>query len=67
MYIYIYIYIYIHIYIYIYNKANDGEKVNLFYIKFKIFVLIIYKINKYLKSVFTLNAFQDFFSSVKFL
>ena len=40
----------------IYNKANDGEKVNLFYAKFKIFILMIYKINKYLKSVFTLNA-----------
>ena len=49
------------------NKANDGEKVNLFYIKFKIFILIIYKINKYLESVFTLNAFRDFFSSVKSL
>ena len=51
MYIYIYIYMYIYIYIYIYiynnnnNKANDGKKVNLFYIKFKIFILIIYKIN----------------------
>ena len=44
------------------NKANDGEKVNLFYLKFKIFILIINKINKCLKSVFTLNAFQDFFS-----
>ena len=42
-------------------------KSELVYIKFKIFILIIYKINKYLKSVFTLNAFQDFFSSVKFL
>ena len=41
----------------IYNKPNDGEKVNLFYLKLKIFILIIYKINKYLKSVFTLNAF----------
>ena len=49
----------------IYNKANDGEKVNLFYAKFKIFILMIYKINKYLKSVFTLNAFQDFFCSAK--
>ena len=38
------------------NEANDGEKVNLFYLKLKIFILIIYKINKYLKSVFTLNA-----------
>ena len=44
----------------IYNKPNDGEKVNLFYLKLKIFILIIYKINKYLKSVFTLNMFQDF-------
>ena len=41
--------------IYIYNKANDDEKVNLFYLKFKIFILIIYKLNKYLKLVFTLN------------
>ena len=49
------------------NKANDCEKVNLFYLKFKIFMLIKCKINKYLKSVFTINAFQDFFSSVKFL
>ena len=48
-----------------YNKANNGEKVNLFYLKFKSFVLIIYKINKCLKSVFTLNFFLDFFSSVK--
>ena len=47
----------------IYNKANDGEKLNLFYAKFKIFILMIYKINKYLKSVFTLNAFQDFCSA----
>ena len=47
-------------------KANDGEKVNLFYLKSNIFILIICKINKYLKSVFKLNAFQDFFSSVKF-
>ena len=46
---------------------NDGEKVNLFYLKSKVFILIIYKINKYLKSVFTLNMFQDFFSSVKVL
>ena len=30
-------------YIYIYNKANNGEKVSLFYIKF---ILIIYKISK---------------------
>ena len=58
MYIYTYIlYIYIYIYIHIStrnnladNKANDGEKVNFFYLKFKIFILIIYKINKYLKS-----------------
>ena len=77
MYMYMCIYICIYIYIYIYilyirnnltnNKANNCEKVNLFYLKFKIFILTIYKINKYLKSVFTLNAFQDFFSSVKFL
>ena len=61
IYIYVYIYIFLHIYIYIYiykeqitnNRANDGEKVNLFYIKFKIFILIIYKINKYLKSDLT--------------
>ena len=58
---------YIYIYIYIYNKANDAEKVNLFSLKFEISILIICKINKYLKSVFTLNAFQDFFSSIKFL
>ena len=32
--------------IYIYNRANDGEKVNLFYIKFKIFISIIYKYTK---------------------
>ena len=62
-----YIYIYIYIYICIYNKANDGEKVNLFYLKFKVFILIMYKMNKYLKSVFMLNAFQDFFSDVKVL
>ena len=50
------------------NKANDGEKVNLFNLKFKIFILIIYKIYKYLKSVFTQNAYQDFSCrSVKFL
>ena len=59
--------IYIYIYIYIYNKVNDGEKVNLFYLKFKVFILIIYKMNKYLKSVFMLNVFQDFFSDVKVL
>ena len=59
-----YIYI-LYIYIYIYNKANDGEKVNLFYLKFKTFVLIIYKINKCLKSVFTLSVFLNFFSSIK--
>ena len=58
---------YIYIYIYIYNKVNDGEKVNLFYLKFKVFILIIYKMNKYLKSVFMLNVFQDFFSDVKVL
>ena len=56
-----------YIYIYIYNKVNDGEKVNLFYLKFKVFILIIYKMNKYLKSVFMLNVFQDFFSDVKVL
>ena len=67
MYIYLYIHIYIYIYIYIYNKVNDGEKVNLFYLKFKVFILIIYKMNKYLKSVFMLNVFQDFFSDVKVL
>ena len=54
---YLYLYIYLSIstsfYIYIYNEANDGEKVNLFYLKFKIFILITYKINKYLESVFT--------------
>ena len=43
----------IYIYIYIYNEANDDEKVNLFYPKFKIFMLVIYKINKYLKWVST--------------
>ena len=36
-------------YIYMYNKANDGEKENLFYLKFKISIVIIYKINKYSK------------------
>ena len=51
-------------YVYIYNEANDNEIVNVFYLKFKICILVIYKINKYLKSVFTLNAFQDFFGSV---
>ena len=56
-----------HSYMYINNKANDGEKVNLFYLTFNIFMSIIYKINKYLKSVFILNTFQDFFSSAKFL
>ena len=45
-----------HIHTYIYNYA-----------KFKIFILIIYKMNNCLKSVFTLKAFQDFFSGVKFL
>ena len=61
IYIYIYIYIYKHIYKNLtYNKTNNGEKVNLFHLKTKIFMLIIYKINKYLKSVFTLSAFQDF-------
>ena len=54
------------IYIYIYKETNDGEKVNSFYLKFKIFILVIYKISEYPKSVFTLNAFQNFFSSVKF-
>ena len=58
---------YIYLYMYIYNKGNDGETVNLFSLHFRIFILFTYKINKYLKSVFTLNAFQDFFSSVKFL
>ena len=43
------------------------QTVNLYYLKFKIFILIINKINKYLKSVFTLNSFQNFFSSLKFL
>ena len=52
------------------TKGNDDKKVNLCCLKFKIlhlkiFTLIIYKINKYLKSVFTINAFQDFFSSIK--
>ena len=52
------------------TKANDGKKVNLCCPKFKIlplkiFTFIIYKINKYLKSVFTINAFQDFLSSTK--
>ena len=45
IYIYIYIYIYKNTYTYIHSKANDDEKVNLFYLKFKIFILIIYKIN----------------------
>ena len=70
-YIYIYIHtiytiytIYIYTYTYIHSKANDDEKVNLFYLKFKIFIYIQ---NKYSKSVFTLNTFQDTFSSVKFL
>ena len=69
MYIYTYIYLYIYtcIYVHINNKVNDGEKVNLFNLKFKVFILIIYKINKYLKSVFTRNAFKDFFISVKVL
>ena len=69
MYIYTYIYLYIYtcIYVHIYNKVNDGEKVNLFNLKFKIFILIICKINKYLKSLFTGNAFKDFFISVKVL
>ena len=49
------------------KKGNNSEKMNLFYLKFKIFILIIYKINKYLKSVFTVNKFQDFVSSVNFL
>ena len=65
------------LYIYIYTildyqitKANDGKKLNLCCLKFKIlhlkiFTLIIYKINKYLKSVFTINAFQDFLCSIK--
>ena len=65
IYIYIY-YIYIYIYIYVYNKANDSKKVHLFYIKFRILILIIHIINRYLKSVFTVNLFQDLFSSVKF-
>ena len=39
------------------NKASDAQKVDFFYLKFEIFILIVYKINKYLKSVFTLNAF----------
>ena len=43
-------------------KANDGEKVNLYYLN-----LIIYKVNKFLKSAFTRSALQDIFSSVKFL
>ena len=47
------------------KNKNDGEKVNLFYVKFTIFMLIIYKINNCLKSVSTLNVFQDF--SVVFL
>ena len=64
--LYIHIYIYIYIYIYVYNKANDSKKVHLFYIKFRIFILIIHIINRYLKSVFTVNLFQDLFSSVKF-
>ena len=37
------------IYMYMYNKANDGEKVNLLCLKFKISIVIIYKINKYSK------------------
>ena len=49
------------------TSSRDSEKVNLFYLKFKTFMLIIYKLNKYLKSVFTLNAFQGFLSSIKFL
>ena len=62
---YIYLYI-LYIHIYIYNKANDSKKVHLFYIKFRIFIIIIHIINRYLKSVFTVNLFQDLFSSVKF-
>ena len=31
----------------------------LFYLKFKIFILIIYKINKYVKSVFTLDFLRS--------
>ena len=38
LYVYIYI-IYIYTYIHTHNKTNDGEKVNLFYLKFKIFIL----------------------------
>ena len=52
------------------NQTNDGEKANLLYLKFKIFILIIciiYKINKYQKSIYTVKAFQDFFRGVKFL
>ena len=65
--IYIYIYICIHTRNNLTsNKGNDGEKVNLFYLKFKIFQWIIYNINKYLKLLFTLNTFQDIFSCVKF-
>ena len=33
------------------NKANDRGKVNSFYQKFKIFISIIYTINKYLVNI----------------
>ena len=56
-------------YIYIYKTINGEkvEKVNLFYLTFITFILTIYKIKKYLKSGFTLNPLQEFFSNVKFL
>ena len=47
---------YIYVYIYIYICVC---------VCVYVCTLIIYKINKYLKSVFTLNALQDSFSSEK--
>ena len=30
----------------LHGKANDGEKANLFFLKFKSFILVTYKVNK---------------------
>lgn len=35
----------------LYNKASDSEKVKLFYVKSKIFILIIYKKQEVLKEI----------------
>ena len=49
-------------YIYIYEKVTAGEEINLLNVKFKIFILIIYK--DFFKSFYYANYFDTNSSSI---